>query len=259
MSEWALDMQGLRKHYGGQAVIDGVSLRIARGARHALIGPNGAGKTTLVGLLSGTIVPDAGRVCLFGADVTRVSPRRRTLAGLARTFQINNLFRGLTVLENVFIAISERAGVSGKLLRPARARDDLLAKARAMIESLGIAADMHRKVAEISYGHQRLVEIGMALSLEPKVLLLDEPVAGIEKADTERVLQVLARLPEDIALLVIEHDMQVVSRLAREATVLVAGKVLTTGRTADVMASEDVRSVYLGNAYRERTSRHSAA
>jgi ABC-type branched-subunit amino acid transport system ATPase component len=178
---------------------------------------------------------------------------------MARTFQINNLFRGLTVLENVFIAISERAGVSGKLLRPARTRDDLLAKAQSMIESLGIAADMHRKVSEISYGHQRLVEIGMALSLGPRVLLLDEPVAGIEKADTERVLQVLDRLPEDIALLVIEHDMQVVSRLASEVTVLVAGKVLTTGPTADVMASEDVRSVYLGNAYRERTSRPIAA
>jgi branched-chain amino acid transport system ATP-binding protein len=259
MSESALEVQGLRKHYGGQAVIDGVSLCIARGARHALIGPNGAGKTTLVGLLSGTIAPDAGRVTLFGADVTHAAPRRRTLAGLARTFQINNLFRGLTVLENVFIAVSERAGVSGKLLRPARTRANLLVKAQEMIESLGIAADMHRKVAEISYGHQRLVEIGMALSLDPKVLLLDEPVAGIEKADTERVLQVLARLPEDIAILVIEHDMQVVSRLAREATVLVAGKVLTTGRTSDVMASEDVRSVYLGNAYRGRTSRHIAA
>jgi branched-chain amino acid transport system ATP-binding protein len=254
MSAWALEVQHLHKRYGGLSVVDGVSLRLAPGARHALIGPNGAGKTTLVGLLSGVIRPDAGRVTLFGVDVTHATPRRRTLSGLARTFQINNLFRGLTVLENVFIAVSERAGVSGNFQRPAHRRKDLLAEAEGVIESLGLHEDIHRKVAEISYGHQRLVEIGMALSLRPKVLLLDEPIAGIEKADTERVLQVLGRLPADIAVLIIEHDMQVVCRLAQEVTVLVAGQVLTTGRPADVMRSEEVRAVYLGQNHHDRAT-----
>jgi branched-chain amino acid transport system ATP-binding protein len=254
VSAWVLETHDLRKHYGALAVVDGVSLRLAAGARHALIGPNGAGKTTLVGLLSGVIRPDAGRVMLRGVDVTDTPPARRAAAGLARTFQINNLFRGLTVLENVFIAVGERAGASRNFLRPARDRRDLLDEAAAVLESLGLTADMHRKVAELSYGRQRLVEIGLALSLKPKVLLLDEPVAGIEKADTELVLEVLGRLPADIAVLIIEHDMQVVCRLASEVTVLVAGKVLTSGPPADVMASDEVRAVYLGQGSHARAT-----
>jgi len=248
MSSLALETRGLLKNFGALRVVDGVSLQLPIGARHALIGPNGAGKTTVVALLSGLLRPDAGEVRLLDRDVTRSTPHARVAAGLARTFQINNLFTGLTVLENLALAIGEKRGVSRKAFRPSWRRSDIRAEAAFTATSLGLADDLDKRVGEISYGRQRLVELGLALSVKPSVLLLDEPVAGVSRQDAVRLMGVLDALPRDLAVLVIEHDMRVVREIATEVTVLVGGRVLISSATSDVLSSNVVRDVYLGRS-----------
>jgi len=252
MTAYALEAEGLRKTFGALAVTRDVTLRLAEGARHALIGPNGAGKSTLVALLSGVLRPDAGSVRVFGRDVTRSNPPQRVRAGLVRTFQVTNLFSGLTVLENVFLAVSEKSGASYRFWRPASGERAILDKAESILVQLGLADFRHRRVDELAYGQQRLIEIAIALALEPKVLLLDEPTAGIPSAEAGVFLDALERLPADIAILLIEHDMQVVKRFATGVTVLVEGQTLMTGAPLEVMGSEEVRSVYLGRSGSER-------
>jgi branched-chain amino acid transport system ATP-binding protein len=244
--------EGLRKRYGGLVVTDDVSLALAPGARHALIGPNGAGKTTLVGLLCGAIRADAGRVLVAGEDVTRLAPDARVKRGLVRTFQVTSLFPALTVRENVLLAASEHAGTSRRMFTPRDADAVLAARVDAVLADTGLAAQGDTRVSMLPYGPQRLVEIALALALAPKVLLLDEPAAGVPAADTDRILAALGRLPPDIAILMIEHDMHVVRQFAREVTVLVAGRVLTTGAPDAVMADAEVRRVYLGTGGTER-------
>ncbi len=246
MSVPALEVKGLTKRFGGLIVNRDVNLVLAPGARRALIGPNGAGKTTLVGILSGMIRPDEGSVAIFGHDVTKDGPARRTKRGLVRTFQVSSLFVQLSVLENIFLAVSEHAGASGDLWRPAARRSALIECANAIVERLGLGMDRHRRVAEIAYGRQRLVEIGIALALEPRVLLLDEPAAGIPAGEVGVLLSAIEALPSDIAILLIEHDMQIVRLFATDVTVMVHGEILMTGSSSDVMASAEVRSVYLG-------------
>jgi branched-chain amino acid transport system ATP-binding protein len=248
MNDSVLETVGLKKSFGAIVVANGISLHLAAGARHALIGPNGAGKTTLVGLLSGTIKADAGNVRLMGHEVTRESAQRRVKRGLVRSFQVNSLFRSLTVLENVFLAVSEHRGASSDMFGAAWRRLDLLESAQRVIDDLGLGGDMHRRVFEIPYGKQRLVELAIAMTLEPKVLLLDEPAAGIPSAEVGRVLDAIERLPPEVAILLIEHDMQVVRRFADQVTVMVAGTILVTGSPSQVMSSDEVRSVYLGQA-----------
>jgi ABC-type branched-subunit amino acid transport system ATPase component len=252
MTAPVLEAQGLCKSFGALKVTDSVSLSLAPGARHALIGPNGAGKTTLVGILSGIIRPDAGRIILSGRDVTRAASARRTKQGLVRTFQVSSLFPDMTVLENVFLAVSENAGTSLNIWRPAGKQRALIEKAESLIERLRLTENTHRRVSEIAYGRQRLVEIAIALALEPKVLLLDEPAAGIPSAETGLLLDAVESLPRDIAILMIEHDMQVVRRFASTVTVLVLGRTLMTGTPAEVMSSTEVQSVYLGAAGKAR-------
>jgi branched-chain amino acid transport system ATP-binding protein len=252
VSAAALETSDLCKSFGALRVADNINLRLAPGARHALIGPNGAGKTTFVQLLSGVLWPDAGKVSLMGEDITFSSQRHRVKRGLVRTFQVSSLFRGLTVLENVFLAVSEHRGASRQMFRPAGTQRELLAWTEAIVEQLGLADDMHRKIAEIAYGRQRLVEIAIALSLEPKVLLLDEPAAGIPTKEVSLLLDAVERLPSDITILMIEHDMHVVRRFATEVTVLVNGAVLLSGSPQEVMSSEEVRTVYLGQSGHER-------
>ncbi|MFM9885172.1 MAG: ABC transporter ATP-binding protein [Burkholderiales bacterium] len=242
----SLHADGLRKSFGGLLVTDNVSLQLEPGARHALIGPNGAGKTTLVGLLSGVLVPDAGRILLAGHDVTTADVRTRVKLGLVRTFQVNSLFNSLTVLQNVLLAVSEHGRTSAQMFGAIATRKNLVNRAKAMIEQVGLSADASRTIIELPYGPQRLVEIAIALSLEPKVLLLDEPTAGIPAADAAYLLEAIARLPADIAILMIEHDMHVVRQFARAVTVLVAGAVLCSGPPDEIMASDEVRRVYLG-------------
>ena len=246
MSAFALEAHGLQKAFGALKVTNDVSLNLMPGARHALIGPNGAGKTTLVHVLSGVVRPDAGAISIFGHDVTHADPARRTKRGLVRTFQVSSLFPKLTVLENVFLAVSEHAGASNNIWRAAGRQKHLIARSEAILEQLRLADESQSRVSEIPYGRQRLVEIAIALALEPKVLLLDEPAAGIPGGEVGVLLDAIESLPKDIAILMIEHDMQMVRRFASAVSVLVHGRILMTGSPRDVMAAPEVRSVYLG-------------
>ena len=243
MSEIVLEALGLQKRFGGLRVTDNVDLRVARGERHALIGPNGAGKTTLVGLLSGTLRPDAGRILFWATIAPREGPARRVKRGLVRTFQVTNLFAGLTVFENIYLAASEHTGAARKLFRPAAAQQHVIERAAAIVGLLGLQADQNRRVSEIAYGRQRLIEIAIALALEPKILLLDEPAAGIPSSELPLLLDAIDNLPKDIAILMIEHDMHVVRRFASTVTVLVKGAVIDErrARRGDVLGNRAFR------------------
>ena len=243
-----LETRALSRSFGALEVARGIDFRLEAGARHALIGPNGAGKTTFVNLLSGALAPSHGRVLLGGEDVTRLALARRVKRGIVRTFQINQLFRGLTVLENVSIAVAERLGAGGDALRPAGRRADVTAEAVRLVESMRLAGDAGRPVAELPYGRQRLVEIAIALGLAPRVLLLDEPAAGIPGAEHHILLDAIAALPREIAVLIIEHDMDLVFRFAGRITVMVGGAIFAEGAPAEIAANAEVRDVYLGAA-----------
>jgi len=248
MSAALLETQGLCKSFGALEVARGIDFRLEAGARHALIGPNGAGKTTFVNLLTGVLQPSSGRVLLEGEDVTRLAQAKRVKRGIARTFQINQLFRGLTVLENVCIAVAERLGAGGGMLRPAGRRTEVVEEATRLIRTLRLEADAGRRVGELPYGRQRLVEIAIALGLDPRVLLLDEPAAGIPSAESHILLEAIAGLPKGIAVLIIEHDMDLVFRFAQRITVLVSGAIFAEGTPAEIAANREVRAVYLGSA-----------
>ena len=245
----ALDVKGLNRSFGALHVTRDVDLMLERGARHALIGPNGAGKTTLVNLITGVLKPSAGQVVLDGLDVTGLSQAGRARRGLARTFQINQLFRGLTVLENICMAIGERDGHTNNLWRPAGAKRVVIDEALDHLESLRMVDDALKLVRELPYGRQRLVEIAIALAQRPRVLLLDEPAAGVPSSESHLILDVVAALDPDIAVLIIEHDMDVVFRFAKEITVLVAGAVFTQGTPEQIRNNAKVREVYLGQEH----------
>src|SRR5262249_45684756 len=242
----ALRVEGLNRTFGALPVTRDVNLTLDRGARRALIGPNGAGKTTLVNLITGALKPHSGRVALNGEDITALSQANRARRGLARTFQINQLFRGLTVLENLCMTIGERDGHCNNLWRSAGAKPEVIDEALGHLESLRLTDDALKLVRELPYGRQRLVEIAIALAQKPRVLLLDEPAAGVPSSETHLILDVVATLDPDIAVLIIEHDMDVVFRFAREITVLVQGAVFTQGTPEEIMNNEQVRAVYLG-------------
>ena len=242
----ALQVEGLNRAFGALPVTRDVNLTLERGARRALIGPNGAGKTTLVNLITGALKPNSGRVLLNGDDITAVSQAGRARRGLARTFQINQLFRGLTVLENVAMAISERDGHTTNLWRAVGTKRVILDETLEHLDSLRLVDDALKLVRELPYGRQRLVEIAIALAQRPRVLLLDEPAAGVPSSESHLILDVVAALDPDIAVLIIEHDMDVVFRFAKEITVLVQGAVLTHGTPNEIMNNEQVRDVYLG-------------
>ena len=242
----AIETQKLHKNFGAFVVTGDVDFRLEQGARHALIGPNGAGKTTFVNLVSGALAPSSGRIILQGEDVTALSQARRVKRGLIRTFQINQLFRRLSVLENVTIAISEREGFANNFLRPAGRHRAIIDEAYALIANLGLGPDALRPITELAYGRQRMVEIAVALGLKPKVLLLDEPAAGVPTGDVGTIIELIEKLPADIAVLLIEHDMDLVFRVARRITVLVEGRTLIEGTPDDIARDPKVREVYLG-------------
>jgi branched-chain amino acid transport system ATP-binding protein len=242
----ALEVIGLNRAFGALPVTRDVNLTLQKGARRALIGPNGAGKTTLVNLITGALKPNSGRVLLNGEDITNVSQTVRARRGLARTFQINQLFRGLTVLENICMTIGERDGNCNNMWRSAGAKREVIDEALDHLEALRLVDESLRLVRELPYGRQRLVEIAIALAQKPRVLLLDEPAAGVPSSESHLILDVVAGLDPDIAILIIEHDMDVVYRFAKEITVLVQGAVLVEGTPDAIMNNEQVRAVYLG-------------
>ena len=242
----ALRTQGLTKRFGDLEALSDVSLSLPVGARHALIGPNGAGKTTLINLLTGVLVPSAGDVFLGEERITPLRQHRRVKRGLTRTFQINTLFPHLSVLDSVMIAILERKGLAGGWLRGVASHREEMEEARALLATLRLDRDAATATARLPYGRQRLVEIALALATRPRILLLDEPAAGIPSAESVEVLGAIAGLPADVTILFIEHDMGLVFRFAERITVLVGGRVLTEGTAKEIAGDERVRAVYLG-------------
>jgi ABC-type branched-subunit amino acid transport system ATPase component len=245
-----LETRALCRSFGALAAARDIDFQLEAGARHALIGPNGAGKTTFVNLLTGVVRPTAGVILMNGRDITGVPEALRVKLGIARTFQINRLFRHLSVLENIYISVAERAGVAPSMLRPAGRRRDVVEESMALLDSLKLSGDAARRVSELPYGRQRLVEIAIALGLHPRVLLLDEPAAGVPSAESHIILDAVDRLPREIAVLIIDHDMDLVFRFAQRITVLVSGAVFASGSPREIGANPDVRAIYLGQAAR---------
>ncbi|MDE1994451.1 MAG: ABC transporter ATP-binding protein [Rhizobiaceae bacterium] len=241
------EVDHLKKAFGGLTVTNDVTLSMAPGDRVALIGPNGAGKTTFVNLVTGNLRPDSGEVRLGGEAVTRIDAIGRVRRGLVRSFQVTRLFQDMTPAEHVGLAILQRSGRSGRMFGNFLAMRDVMAETGNLLGTLGLADLMHRKVSEIAYGQQRLLEIAVAMALKPKVLLLDEPAAGVPQSDTGRIEQALADLPADLAVLMIEHDMDLIFRFAKRVVVLAAGMIIFDGSPADVTKDARVREAYLGS------------
>ena len=226
--------------------MEGVTLSVQAGERRALIGPNGAGKTTLFNLISGTLPLSGGAISLFGQDVTRAPAHRRAALGLARTFQITNLFPDLTVLENCLLAVQALSPVKFSMLRPVTAYGHLRERARAMLEAVGLEAVAAARVNVLSHGEQRQLEIALALAGRPRVLLLDEPTAGLSPAESRLMAQLIAGLDPAITVLMIEHDMDIALELSPQVTVLHYGRVIADGSREEIRADPQVREIYLG-------------
>jgi branched-chain amino acid transport system ATP-binding protein len=248
MPEPALRIERLTKTFGGLTAVSGVDLSIEPGERRALIGPNGAGKTTLFNLVSGTLTPTSGRLVLFGHDVTRERPHARARRGLARTFQITTLFPRLTVLDNVLLAVQALDSVTRVFYRRRAAFPRLRERAEALLVEWNLAEQADVPVVELSYGEQRQLEIIMAVAGRPRLLLLDEPTAGLSPAETTEVAAIIKKLPGDMAMLVIEHDMDVAFELSHRVTVLSQGRVLAEGDGATIRRNPQVNEIYLGSA-----------
>ena len=246
MSDTVLSAQGLVMRFGGIVATHDVTLDLRRGARHALIGPNGAGKTTLINLLTGVLTPTAGRIVLDGEDITGTAPHRRVARGLVRTFQINQLFDAMTPLETLALVVSQQRGLTRQWWRAMGSDRGAVERAGQLLEQFRLADVAQQPTRELAYGKRRLLEIAIALACEPRVLLLDEPVAGVPAGEREELLQTVAALPAEVSVLLIEHDMDLVFSFADRMTVLVNGAVLTEGSPEEIAADPRVKAVYLG-------------
>jgi ABC-type branched-subunit amino acid transport system ATPase component len=244
----ALQTFGLDKRFGGIVAANGVALNVQKGARHALIGPNGAGKTTLVNLLTGLLQPTAGRILLDGKEISHLRPHKRVKLGLTRTFQINQLFFDLTPLETVALAVCERQGLGGDWWRLLGGRHALVTEVVTILERFGLADVMEERTVTLPYGKQRLLEIALAIASQPSVLLLDEPAAGVPEDERQAILAIVAALPSDVTVLLIEHDMDLVFKFATFISVLVNGALFAQGTPKEIARDRRVREVYLGEA-----------
>ena len=241
-----LELRGVSKRFGGVVATDDVTLEIVRGQVHALIGPNGAGKTTLIGQISGALPTDSGRILFNGAEVTNLAAHARVAAGLARSYQITSIFRRFTVLENLALAVQARSGSSFHFWRPVRAERALFDQARTIAGDIGLAARVDAVAATLAHGEQRALEVGLALATRPQLVLLDEPMAGMGPQDSRAIIELIERIRASITVLLVEHDMDAVFRLANRISVLVNGRVIATGAPATIRADPDVRRAYLG-------------
>jgi len=237
----------LRKNFGGLAVTNNVSLSMAKGDRVALIGPNGAGKTTFVNLVTGNLAATSGTVALGGENLSGLNAMQRVRRGLVRSFQVTRLFFDMTPEEHVALAVLQREGKAGRILGNYRKMPEVMDEVCGILDALGLLHLGQLRVSEIAYGQQRLLEIALALALRPKVLLLDEPAAGVPQSDTGRIEEAIDRLPADLAVLMIEHDMDLVFRFAKRVVVLAAGTVIFDGLPQDVVQDAQVREAYLGS------------
>ncbi len=244
----ALQVENLAKVFGGLRAVDGVSLSVPKGERRVLIGPNGAGKTTLFHCVTGTLEPSAGRVALFGRDVTRLAEHRRTALGMGRTFQITNLFGELSLLENLALAILGTGRRKWVMHRTLERFGDVRARALAGLEAVGLRDRAGEQARNVSYGERRQLELALALDTRPKVLFLDEPCAGLSPSERQKISRMIAALPREITLVMIEHDMDVALGLADRVTVLHRGRVILEGSPKEVQANPEVREVYFGHA-----------
>jgi ABC-type branched-subunit amino acid transport system ATPase component len=243
-----LETRKLSKQFGGFLATNEVSLSIAPGARHALIGPNGAGKTTLINLLTGFLEPSIGEVFLKGDNVTRLAQHQRVKRGLVRTFQINRLFAEMTVLESVTLAVCERLGLGWNWWRPVGSHVAAVDEAADLLAALRLLDVAHEKTRNLAYGKQRMIEIALALAAKPQVLLLDEPAAGVPTSESRELFEIIARLPREVTILLIEHDMDLIFRFAERISVLVGGSLLVEDVPEAIARDQRVKEIYLGGA-----------
>jgi len=241
-----LQTRNLMKRFGGFVATNDVSLSVEQGARHALIGPNGAGKTTLINLLTGALKPTSGRVILQGEDITDLPPHQRVRRGLARTFQVNQLFPEFTPLEAVVLAINEREQLGASAWKPLVAYPQVVDEAAALLKRFGLSDVMGERTSRLPYGKQRLLEMALAFAAKPRVLLLDEPAAGVPEEERHEVLAIVRALPSDVTVVLIEHDMDLVFSFADRISVLVSGALFTEGTVAEIAADPRVKAIYLG-------------
>jgi branched-chain amino acid transport system ATP-binding protein len=247
MDKELLRIEGLHKRFGGVVATDGVTLDVTGGEVHALIGPNGAGKTTLIAQISGSLAPDAGRILFGVADITSLPQHARVAAGLARSYQITSIFKRFSVAQNLALAVQARSGSSFGFWRPVAGETALEEEARAIAAQVGLADRVSMLAGSLAHAEQRSLEVGLALATNPKLLLLDEPMAGMGPDESQRMIALIHRLRETVSVLLVEHDMDAVFRLADRISVLVSGALIATGKPDEIRANDEVKRAYLGD------------
>jgi branched-chain amino acid transport system ATP-binding protein len=242
-----LSLKSVSKRFGGVVAVDGVSLDVAHGEVHALIGPNGAGKTTLIGLISGTMPSNGGEILFFEKNLTRAKPHARVAAGLARSYQITSIFKRFSVLENLALAVQARSGSSFSFWKPVERETALFDEARVIARDVGLAGKIEFLASSLGHGEQRALEVGLALATRPKLVLLDEPMAGMGPEESQHMIALIARIRAQVTVLLVEHDMDAVFRLADRISVMVNGRLIATGAPTEIRNHAEVRKAYLGD------------
>jgi branched-chain amino acid transport system ATP-binding protein len=242
-----LELRNVSKRFGGVVATDRVTLEVAHGEIHALIGPNGAGKTTLIGQISGSVAIDAGEIFFLENNITRARQHERVRAGLARSYQITSIFSRFTVLDNLALAVQARSGSSFSFWRPVSVQRELFEEARAIADEVGLSQKADFLASSLAHGEQRALEVGLALATRPKLVLLDEPMAGMGPEDSQRMIALIGRIRAQVTVLLVEHDMDAVFRLADRISVMVDGRLIATGSPEKIRMNEEVRKAYLGD------------